>query len=184
MDKVIKLIIKDLSTYNNYSNEQIEQMEYTLKILVYELIKLSFIVLIFSFLGYFKEAILIIVIMMFTKPFIGGYHENTQLKCFLATFTIVMFIIILSYTIEFNIVGIITLNLIDIFSVYNQAPILNEKMPITKEEYIKKNRRIGITNVIILSLLAIFMYKVRWVSLIITWTNTVQAMLMFNKRKV
>jgi len=51
------------------------------------------------------------------------------------------------------------------------------------QELIRKNRRIGITNVVILTLLSIIIFKVRWASQIIVWTVLVQAILMFNKYK-
>jgi len=51
------------------------------------------------------------------------------------------------------------------------------------QELIRKNRRIGITNVVILTLLSIIIFKVRWASQIIVWTILVQAILMFNKYK-
>ena len=42
--KLSRNIIGDLSKYNNYTEEQEEQMEYTLRVFLYEVIKIIIIV--------------------------------------------------------------------------------------------------------------------------------------------
>ncbi|WP_291653353.1 accessory gene regulator B family protein [Clostridium sp.] len=181
IEKLIYRFVDDLGEYNNYNNEQIEQAKYALKVAVYEVIKMVLIIFIFSLVGYFKESLLIISIMSITKPFIGGYHEDTQVKCFIATLIIVSLIIILFENNKLSFISFVILNLISIFSIYNKAPIINDKMPITREDLIRKNRKIGISTVIILAILSIILFKVTMLSQIIVWTILVQAMLMFNK---
>lgn len=183
IEKFIYRFVDSLGEYNNYNEEQVEQVKYSLKVIVYELIKIIFLIIIFSILGYFKESFLILFIMSITKPFIGGYHEDTQLKCFTATLILIVIIIVLFKSNKLNFTSSITLNLISIFSIYNKAPIINDKMPITREDLIMKNRKIGIINVVILALLSLTMFEVKWISQIIVWTILVQAMLMFNKYK-
>lgn len=183
IEKFIYRFVDSLGEYNNYNEEQVEQVKYSLKVIVYELIKIIFLIIIFSILGYFKESFLILFIMSITKPFIGGYHEDTQLKCFTATWILIVIIIVLFKSNKLNFTSSITLNLISIFSIYNKAPIINDKMPITREDLIMKNRKIGIINVVILTLLSLIMFEVKWISQIIVWTILVQAMLMFNKYK-
>lgn len=183
IETFIYRFVDSLGEYNNYNEEQVEQVKYSLKVIVYELIKIIFLIIIFSILGYFKESFLILFIMSITKPFIGGYHEDTQLKCFTATWILIVIIIVLFKSNKLNFTSSITLNLISIFSIYNKAPIINDKMPITREDLIMKNRKIGIINVVILTLLSLIMFEVKWISQIIVWTILVQAMLMFNKYK-
>lgn len=183
LEKLIYKFIDDLGEYNNYTVNQIEQAKYTIKVLVYEFIKISLILLIFSILGYFKESLLILFTMSITKPFIGGYHEDTQIKCFIATLILVLFIIFLAHNISLNFKSIIILNLLSLFSIYNEAPVINDKMPITREDLIKKNRIIGLITVFILSILSIILFNITWFSQIIVWTILVQAILMFNKYK-
>ena len=183
IEKLIYRFVDSLSEYNNYNEEQVEQIKYSLKVIVYELIKIILLIIIFSILGYFKESLLILFIMSITKPFIGGYHEDTQLKCFTATLILIVIIIILFENNKLNLTSSSILNFISIFSIYNKAPIINDKMPITREDLIRKNRKIGITNVVLLALLSLIMFKVKWISQIIVWTILVQAILMFNKYK-
>lgn len=72
------------------------------------------------------------------KPFIGGYHEDTQLRCFIATLIIVFSIIFLAKNNTLSFESCLILNFISIFSIYNKAPIINDKMPITRNDLIKK----------------------------------------------
>ena len=183
IEKLLCKFVENIGEYNNFTKDQIEQSIYSLKVITYEIIKMLLILIIFSILGYFKESLLIIFIMSITKPFIGGYHEDTQVKCFIATFIVVAFIIVLYKNNYLNLISSIILNIISIFSIYNQAPIINSKMPITREELINKNRKIGITNSLILVVLSFITFKVTWLSQIIVWTIFVQAILMFNKYK-
>ena len=44
--KITKLVVNDLSKYANYNNDQKEQIEYSLTIIIYELIKFIFLMLI------------------------------------------------------------------------------------------------------------------------------------------
>lgn len=181
--RFIEWLISDLSNYNKYSAQQQEEMKYVLTILIYELIKFIFILTIFYFFGYFKECLLILIYMVTTKPFTGGYHEDNQKKCFLSTLIIVMFIVILSKNSNLDIVSSIILNFISIFCIYNQVPIINPKMPLTKENLIKRNRIISIVNSLIFIILSIAMFNIKWFSQVIVWTGVVQTMLLFNKFK-
>ena len=52
--KITKLIVNDLSKYANYNTDQKEQIEYSLAIIIYELIKFIFLLLSLYFLGFFK----------------------------------------------------------------------------------------------------------------------------------
>lgn len=183
LEKLIYKFVDNLGEYNNYTVEQIEQAKYSIKVIVYEIIKILLILIIFSILGYFKESLLILSVMSVTKPFIGGYHEETQVKCFIATLILVSFITFLVKNNMLEFKSCIILNLISIFSIYNKAPIINDKMPITREELIRKNRRIGISNILILSILSIILFNITWFSQTIVWTILVQTILMFNKYK-
>ena len=164
--KITKLIVNDLSKYANYNTDQKEQIEYSLAIIIYELIKFIFLLLSLYFLGFFKEGLVVLISMIISKPFIGGYHEDSQIKCFFATFLIVFSLILFS-----------------IFCVYHKAPIINDKMPLTKEKLIKRNRIIGLISVSLLGLISIVICNSTKYGELICLTNVVQTMLMFNKRK-
>ncbi|WP_315077580.1 accessory gene regulator B family protein [uncultured Clostridium sp.] len=175
--------VQDICNHNGYSKEQCEQIQYTTTVLFFELIKLMSIIIIFSLIGYCKESIIIIGIMSITKPFIGGYHEDTQIKCFIATMFITTGVILLSLNCKLNFISNSILILISLFSIYNTAPVLNYRMPITRLELIKRNRVLGISISSVIGISSILLYKINNIYELITWTILFQAMLMFNKRE-
>ncbi|MBW6408659.1 accessory gene regulator ArgB-like protein [Clostridium weizhouense] len=182
--QLIKNSVKNVSDYNGYTKEQCEQMQYIATLLFFELIKLISIILIFSVLGYFKESIIIIVVMSFTKPFIGGYHEETQIKCLIASLLITTGVIELSLHSKLSFVSNCILIAISLFCIWNTAPVINSKMPITRPSIIKKNRLLGITISIMFGIISIGLYHYSDLYEFITWTILFQAMLMFNKKGV
>ncbi|WP_159150005.1 accessory gene regulator ArgB-like protein [Clostridium neonatale] len=176
--KVVEFVAQD-----NYTKEEKEEMDYVLRTILFESIKLISTIVIFSILGYFIESVIIISIMSLTKPFIGGYHEDTQLKCFIATMLLTAGILILSLNTSFTFWGNCIVLIICIFCIYNQAPVINPKMPITHPHLIQKNRDKGLCNVIVLGIVSIMLYKYSDYYLLITWTIVFQTILMFNKRE-
>lgn len=183
MGKIIEKFVSSIAIYNNYTDEQKEEVEYTLKIIIYELIKILSIISIFYLIGYLKESLTILFVMSITKPFIGGYHEDSQIKCFIATGILVAIIIQLSMKSNINFISALLLNLLSIFVVYNKAPIINEKMPLTRRELIKRNRILGITNTCVLAIGSlVFFYSTR-LSQVVIWTILIQCILMFNKKE-
>ena len=181
--RIVNVIINDLSKSVSYSQEQREHVEYTLTVITYELIKIILIVLILYMLGLLKEGLAVLLTIITTKPFIGGYHEDSQIKCFFATITIVCSMIILGRNIELNMISIIILNIFSIFCIYHRAPVINERMQLTKEKLIRRNRKIGLVNVSLLAMISIISYKGTVYGELICLTNVVQTMLMFNKYK-
>ena len=50
IEKLIYRFVDNLSEYNNYNEDQVEQIKYSLKVIVYELIKIILLIIIFSIL--------------------------------------------------------------------------------------------------------------------------------------
>jgi len=179
---ICKKIIQSIKTNDKYSKDEFEQMEYALVTISFELIKMISIIIIFSLFGYFYKVIIIVVIMCAIKPFIGGYHEETQIKCFIATVLLTAGILILSLQCNLSFIGNCILIFLSIFCIWNQAPVINSKMPITRSELIKKNRVRGLSSSILFGLISIVLFNYSNYYSVITWTILVQAILMFNKR--
>jgi accessory gene regulator B len=181
--EVSKKIINSIAVNESYSKDELEQMEYTLKVILYELIKMLSIIIIFSLFGYFDKVIIIIGIMCTVKPFIGGYHEETQVKCFIATVILTAAILILSLQCNLSFISNCILIFLSIFCIWNQAPIINSKMPITRPELIRKNRIRGLSTSILFGVLSMALYNYSNYYSIITWTILFEVILMFNKRE-
>ena len=181
---ISKKVIQSIATNDNYSKDELEQMEYALVTILFESIKVISAIVIFSLFGYFKETIIIQVIMFTVKPFIGGYHEETQTKCLITTMISITGILILSLQCNLSFISNCILIFLSIFCIWNQAPVINLKMPITRPELIKKNRKKGLRNVMLFGIISIVAYNYTSYYLIITWTILFLAMEMFNKREL
>lgn len=179
--KAIKIIADYISKVNEYTKEQEEQIEYALRITVFEFLKIAGIILIYSIIGYPSEASAAVIAMAAIRPFIGGYHEDTQLKCFAATLIIIGSVIYLSNNLKIDFISKIILNGISLYCIWNEAPVINSKMPFTKPELVEKNMITGIVIAVIFVFISIVFNKYK-VSNILTWTMIFQSLLLFNKR--
>lgn len=182
--KVIKLIAGYISRVNKYTKDEEEQIEYALRIIVFETLKIAGIIIIFSLMGYHIEAIIAMGTMVMTKPYIGGYHEDTQIKCFTATLIIIGSIIYLSVNLNIDFISKVILSAVSFYCILHQAPVINPSMPLTKPELIKRNRVVGIVSTLVFILISIVFYKNSVISNTILWTVVFQTLLMFNKRNI
>ena len=183
MRKLISITAHYISKANNYTEDQKQQVEYALKVFVFEALKAIGTFIIFCVLGNPIYALVAIITMITTKPFIGGYHEENQMKCFFSTVFIIGSVVYLSYNIDINFVGKLILWVVSLYCIWNQAPIVNSAMPITREDLLIKNRNIGIILSTVFIIIGLIFYRLEVVSNTITWMMIFQALLMFNKRK-
>lgn len=170
-------------TEGGCTSEEVEQMEYVFRVVVYESLKLIGMMIIFWFAGYFIEALIITTVMYFTKPYLGGYHEETQIRCFVASMLFTAGEILLGKQCSLGFISNCILICICIFAIYNRAPVINPKMPITRPELIQKNRIRGVRNSIILGIISILSYEYTSMYSLITWTLIIEVLLMFNKKE-
>ncbi|MBC5996795.1 accessory regulator AgrB [Romboutsia ilealis] len=181
--KKLDHFVEEICKYNNFTQDKTEEIQYVMRLMMYEVLKIITIIIMFSILGYSKEVVLIIFTMICVKPFTGGYHETSQKRCLIATTMLCCLTILMAKNSNLNLVSTILISIINIFCIYHQAPIVNKCMPITKLSLIKKNNRIALINYIILSMISIFIIKYRVYSNIIIWTLTINVCLMFNSKK-
>lgn len=183
MRKLISITAHYISKINNYTKDQEQQVEYALKVFIFEALKTIGTFTVFCILGKPIYALVAIITMIITKPFIGGYHEDSQMKCFFSTVFIIGSVVYLSYNVDINLFGKIILGIVSLYCIWNQAPIVNSAMPITREDLLIKNRNIGIILSSVFIIIGLIFYRLEVVSNTITWMMIFQALLMFNKRK-
>lgn len=180
--KLIKRFAEYISDKNNYNSEEREQVEYAVRVVTFETLKVIGSMIIFSLIGYPIQAIVVIITMFSTKPFIGGYHEDTQIKCFTASLILTGSIILLGINININFISLIILDGISFYTIWHQAPIINPKMQLNRQDLILRNRKTGILMVLFFIILTIVFYNNSIIKNTICWTLVFQAMFMFNKR--
>lgn len=181
--KLLKISSNYILSGNNYTQEQQDEIEYALNVIFFELVKLLLLFIVFSFLGYIKECAIIAATTILCKPYLGGYHEDTQLKCLIASILIVGITIFLSYRTNLDLWSNCILNGFSLYCIWHQTPIINPQMPITKYSSLLRNRRTGILIVCFLISLSIVFYTFHSFADCITWSLLIQTMLMFNKNQ-
>jgi accessory gene regulator B len=183
LENLFENLSASMAKANNYDKDQQEKIQYVMKTFVFEIVKLILIIAIFSFFGYNKEVLIILLVMTSTKPFIGGYHEDTQIRCFLSSVAITFAILAISLNSSLNIVSSAVISIICLICIWYRAPVLNPRMPMTKKELIMKNKIIGTSITAVFAVIALIFIKYNIYSDCITWTITFQTLLLFNKLK-
>ena len=85
LSKKFDHFVEEICKYNNFTQDKTEEIQYVMRLMMYEVLKIITIIIMFSILGYSKEVVLIIFTMICVKPFTGGYHETSQKRCLIAT---------------------------------------------------------------------------------------------------
>lgn len=183
MRKIISFAANYIATANSYTKDQKERIEYAMKIMCFETLKCFGIIIIFSILGYPVQAVTAALTMAMIKTFIGGYHEDKQITCFLATIIIIGSVIYLSVNVKAGFIAKAILFFVCIFCIWNQAPIVNPSMPITRDELLRRNRNVGTAIAIIYALTALILHNyIIEISNTILWITIYQVLLMFDKK--
>ncbi|WP_040214499.1 accessory gene regulator ArgB-like protein [Clostridium polynesiense] len=183
MRKLISVFSEYIFKADNYTKDEKEKIEYTLRIVIYEFLKILGSTALYMIMGYPVQALTAAATMVITKPYMGGYHEDTQLKCFAATLIFLGSVIHLSDNVYLNLSSRVILSLILIFCIWNEAPVINPSMPLTKKELIDKNRNSATILASVSLAAAVFLNKYSSISNTILWIITFNTLLMFNKRK-
>ncbi|GLC30692.1 accessory gene regulator ArgB-like protein [Clostridium omnivorum] len=140
ISKLADLATVKICKYNSYTlEEDVEKINYGLKVVLGESIKLMILLIIFFSIGMLKYFMFSLLILMSIRLFAGGLHFSTTLEClvfttafFIVTSYIAPSISFTSYNVYF-LLGLITLILIS-----TKAPKPNPNRPIK----CKKRRRI------------------------------------------
>ena len=70
--KKLDYFVEDICKYNNFTQDKTEEIQYVMRVMMYEIVKIITMIIVFSMLGYFKEVVLIIFTMSRVKTFTGG----------------------------------------------------------------------------------------------------------------
>ena len=183
MRALIKRLAEFIAESGEFNEEEHEQIEYAFKIIIFESLKLIGILSILYILGVIKYGIIVVIVMMSIKPFIGGYHEDSQIKCFIVSVIIILMITYISIDTNLNNCSLVLLDIFNFLILYKRIPIMDSKMPFTKIEYIKRTRRIGLGVYIIYMVTLIIFRENRVYVNTVTWTFVFQCLLLFNKNE-
>lgn len=150
-EKYLNSTISFITKYKEYSNEEIENMRYSLECLYLTFTKLIMIFLLSFILEIFKEVIILLVLFNIIRFTGFGFHAKTSSQCL---FTSTLFFVGLPYLVIYLepnkwimlVIGVISLI---ILSIYAPADTVKRPLPNKKKRLYRKIGSIVIASIFI-----------------------------------
>jgi len=139
--RIANKIMKGLAVERNSVAEI--KIGFFIETLLSEIEKLIIMLVICTALGYFGDIIIILGVMLLLRPYIGGTHQNTFLKCLMLT---LLFCLVPIYITQYVSVGIhigIVVTLVLVWILWKYGPITSKYRPKYTEEMLKSIKKKG-----------------------------------------
>ena len=149
---MIDSYINHLRKSNNYSNEKLEKIEYSLTGIYLTFSKIIIIFSIAIILGIFKEVLLFMIIFNIIRTTAFGLHASKSWICLLSSLIFFIGLPLISLNITINLYFKILLSILNISLIFKNAPADTKKRPIVNK---KRRLKLKITSTIIATLFSI-----------------------------
>ncbi|MDR1700640.1 MAG: accessory gene regulator B family protein [Lachnoclostridium sp.] len=133
---LIKNILGRIRSMNEYDEDDIDMMRYSLQSILWEVEKIIILLILFSLMGKTFISLVSMFALMSIRTNAGGYHSKSSLTCFLSTFFIFFFAIIVLPLIPLNTLGLLSVCGISFLITAVLAPIPSKE----RESLIKMKR--------------------------------------------
>ena len=139
-EKYLNSTISFITKYKEYSNEEIDNMRYSLEGLYLTFTKLAIIFLLAILLGIWKEVLILLVLFNIIRFTGFGFHAKTSMQCLITSTTLFIGLPYLILYLEPNrnvmlVLGIISLIILSIFA---PADTVKRPLPNKKKRLIRK----------------------------------------------
>lgn len=149
--KYLNFMTGFITKYNNYTDEQIEEIRYGLEGLYLTFTKLV-IILIISFIFHITKELIILLILFNILRFTGfGFHARTSLECLFCSTVLLIGLPITIFYLKLGKIPLLIIGFISLIVLSIYAPADTVKRPLPN----KKKRKIRKISTIILSLIFI-----------------------------
>lgn len=101
--KIANSISDKIISYGDYDDNTASNIRYGMVCIFSDLYKLVLYTAVFSLAGYFKEFVIAFLPILLLRPFIGGLHAKTEIRCLILSFVNIITVIILATFIPLNI---------------------------------------------------------------------------------
>lgn len=161
INKISALLSEEIGLRLNSSDNEKEIYTYSIEVLISLFVNLIILSLTAYILKKQTELLVFIVFFSVLRTFAGGYHAKTHVECVVLSFCFfVLSALSSTYLIEYGKTILISGILFSIIMVFLLAPSESENKPLGKKER-AKYKKFSRTIVIVLSLLAIYLYFIR-----------------------
>lgn len=127
---LISFILKFIINNINYSNTDIEKIQYGLEILFINFFKIIILFITASLLGIFRYTLISFLVFSILRTFACGAHGNSSFQCIIINYIIFFSNVYCSIYINLNNLFLIIVFLISIILIYMYAPADTEERPL------------------------------------------------------
>ena len=131
---LVSFFLKFIINNTNYSNTDIEKIQYGLEILFINFFKLIILFISASLLGIFRYTLISFLIFSVLRTFACGAHGNSSFQCIIINYIIFFSNVYCSIYINLNNTFLIFVFLISLLLIYRYAPADTEERPLTSEK--------------------------------------------------
>lgn len=148
-DKLLEMLSDDTTI-----EDQKEIMGYGITVLLKELSKTVMLFIIMSVLGYGKDFLIVFVILVSLRMFMGGSHSKSTLGCFIHSLSIILLIIMLANNIMIYKVVVCSIWLLLILCIITISPVISTR----RASYsVRQKRKFKIMAIIVAIIQLLFM---------------------------
>ena len=150
-EKYLNSTISFITKYKEYSNEEIENMRYSLEGLYLTFTKLIVIFSLAIILGIFKEVIILLILFNIIRFTGFGFHAKTSMECLITSTLLFVGIPYLVLYLEPNKITLLVIGIISliILSIYAPADTIKRPLPNKKKRLYRKIGTIVIASIFI-----------------------------------
>ncbi len=161
-EKYLNFTTSFITKYNNYNDEQIEEIRYGLEGLYLTFTKLVIILIISLILHITKELIILLVLFNLLRFTGFGFHARTSLECLICSTLLFIGLpfLILSINLSKSILLIFGLISLIVLGIYAPADTVKRPLPNKKKRIIRKISTIIISSIYIVMSLLIKNYNI------------------------
>lgn len=151
-EKYLNSTISFITKYKEYSNEEIENMRYSLEGLYLTFTKLIVIFSLAIILGIFKEVIILLILFNIIRFTGFGFHAKKSMECLITSTLLFVGIPYLVLYLEPNKITLLVIGIISliILSIYAPADTIKRPLPNKKKRLYRKIGTIVIASIFII----------------------------------
>ena len=175
----MKKFLNYLQKTYDYSDYQIEVIEYFILCFVSDFIKFILIFAFFIYMGQLPECIIALLALLTLRLTGGGYHCSHSITCFLFSFVFLYTSVLLSDILVPALIIIIPTMLLCIFIAYKMVPIISTDRLEPSKELIKRSRFLNLLFLCIGTCIVTIFYTNQF-AIIVFWVcveHTIQLLL-------
>lgn len=160
-----------------FSELEKAKIEYTSKVLIGEITKILILLIFFSLLGKAIDLLYVLSSLILLRPFTGGFHNSTYIKCLIFTLLFTVTVLYISNILILSPIAIIIIAISELVIIFLKVPVYGHNRPTLSSNQCIKFKVIS-SVVVILHLLLFFLTKTNPYLQVAVWVHIIQLILL------